>query len=75
MACKCGSTRIISVGGKCSDMSSARYGEVKHDGYVPSIKGIGGGDYIQIKVCADCGTLQGFNTDMTDDQIIEALAE
>lgn len=47
MACKCGSTRIISVGG----------------------------DYIQIKVCADCGTLQGFNTDMTDDQIIEALAE
>jgi hypothetical protein len=52
-----------------------RYGEVKHDGYVPSIKGIGGGDYIQIKVCADCGTLQGFNTDMTDDQIIEALVE
>jgi len=32
---------------------------VKYSGYVPYGLGIGGGDYMNIRVCLDCGQLQG----------------
>jgi hypothetical protein len=37
-------------------------GDKEHDGYVPTDCGIGDkgfGDYVEIKVCLDCGQLQG----------------
>jgi len=56
--CKCGSERIATVSGKTSDMCYVRVGEREKNGYVPSGLGIGGGDYIELKLCLDCGTLQ-----------------
>lgn len=60
MACKkCNSERIASVGGKCSDLFSASIGGAEHDGYVPRDLGIGGGDYVELEYCLDCGQIQG----------------
>lgn len=60
MACNCGSIRIVSIGGCCSDRSSVHYRDKEHLGYVPYGIGIGGGDYIEFVFCADCGHLQNF---------------
>lgn len=60
MACKCSSTRIMSVSGKCSDMCSVFVSEeLQRNDYVPRNLNIGGGDYLEFKVCLDCGTIQG----------------
>lgn len=56
---RCASTRILSAFGHCVDSFSARLDGKKYDGYVPSKLGIGGSDDIQIKVCMNCGQLQG----------------
>jgi hypothetical protein len=49
MACsRCKSIRIANAGGKCSDLFG-----------VPDDLGIGGGDYMEIEYCLDCGQLQG----------------
>lgn len=68
MACECGSKRILSVSAKCSDLCSASFGSLEHDGYVPSIESLGGGDYLEIEVCVECGRLQNFEP-LTDKQI------
>jgi hypothetical protein len=65
MACKCGSTRIISVGAKASDCQNWSYekdGELIGDkqDYAPYIPKVAGGDYIQLEFCADCGQIQNF---------------
>lgn len=63
MSCACGSERLVTGGGKTSDMFNARM--VHHDrkethhGYVPGDLGIGGGDYIELMWCLDCGRIQG----------------
>jgi hypothetical protein len=72
MTCKCGSTRIISIYGKCSDLSVTNYGPHEHEGYVPYGLGIGGGDDISFKFCADCGTIQKFKP-LTEADILAAL--
>lgn len=60
MACqKCGSKRILSFYGKCSDLFNGEIGDKSYDGYVPDDLGIGGGDVVQGNVCLDCGQLQG----------------
>lgn len=60
MACqRCSSERIMSISGKCSDMCSVQINDKEHDGYVPRDLGIGGGDYIDLSICADCGQKQG----------------
>lgn len=59
MNCKCGSTRIATVNAKCSDMCNVEIGSVEHNDYVPVDLGIGGGDYIRMKYCLDCGQMQG----------------
>lgn len=73
MACKCGSIRLLGVGGKCNDLSNTSFGTADVEGYVPHIPGIGGGDYINISICVDCGTLQGFKTGMTNKEIITLI--
>lgn len=72
MACKCGSDRILSISAKCSDLCSASFGELEHDGYVPIIEGLGGGDYLDIEVCVECGSLQNFDP-ITDKQVKAAF--
>lgn len=62
MACQsCESERVISVGGKASDMHfvAAPHLDYEHDGYLPSIPNIGGGDYTEFDVCLECGQVQG----------------
>lgn len=70
---RCGSDRVLCGGGKSSDMNDFYVGDqaVWHDGstrtdkkpgvacYVPYNLNIGGGDYIEIAVCLDCGQMQG----------------
>ena len=60
MACDvCGSSRIMGVMGKCSDMCAISFKDEQYDGYVPNDLNIGGGDYIEFDLCLDCGKLQG----------------
>ncbi len=57
---KCGSERLLSFSGKCSDLFSAHFGNVSYQDYVPyDIKPLGGGDYLKGCVCLECGKLQG----------------
>ena len=55
---RCGSKRILGVGGKCSDLCDLWYGEQTMDGYVPEGLNIGGGDYIEFRLCLECGQVQ-----------------
>ena len=56
---KCSSDRIVSINAKCSDCCFTRYQHYETDGYVPSEFGVGGGDYIELELCIECGTVQG----------------
>lgn len=70
MACqKCESKRILTLSAKCSDACFVEYDELEKDGYVPWDIGIGGGDYVEIEVCMECGQLQGHFP--VDDEDIE----
>jgi len=60
--CKtCSSNRIADVCAKCSDLCgySCDAQGIDYDGYVPDDVGIGGGDYIELEYCLDCGQIQG----------------
>lgn len=60
MSCqRCNSKRVASFSAKCSDRGWASIGGVEKDGYLPSDMGVGGGDYLEIDVCLECGQLQG----------------
>lgn len=72
MSCqKCGSKRMAGINGKSSDCNSGGIANLPldengdgnfdavHSGYVPRDWGIGGGDYIDIDFCLDCGQLSG----------------
>ena len=57
---RCGSARLISVSAKCSDMCSVTMSNKReHYGYVPPDIGVGGGDYIDMEYCLECGQIQG----------------
>jgi len=62
MTCTC-STRIIEFHGKTDDRSEthilAPARGKSHYGNVLYGIGIGGGDYVHFKYCADCGRIQG----------------
>ena len=56
--CKC--SCLISIVAKCNDLCAIDINNKEvYEGYVPHDLNIGGGDYIRIKYCADCGKLQG----------------
>ena len=60
MCCdKCKSKRILSISAKCDDKCCVRFNNVERCDYVPYDLGIGGGDYVEIKICLDCGKVQG----------------
>lgn len=56
---RCSSERVGKINGKSSDLNNYSLGEKSGDGYVPYDWGIGGGDYYSIKICLDCGQVQG----------------
>lgn len=56
---RCKSARVAMLNGKCSDMCSVNIGDREHEGYVPRELGVGGGDYVDLSWCLDCGQLQG----------------
>lgn len=55
----CGGENILEISAKCSDMCILNYLGVEHAGYVPHDLPIGGGDYIKLSICFDCGKAQG----------------
>ena len=67
--CKCGSNRLAHIQGKCSDMASISipHLDFEHDGYLMDV-GAGGGDYLRMVLCLDCGRVQNFKT-VTDEEI------
>ena len=76
MTCKCGNyTRFLNVQGKCSDLSFTSVPHLKYenDGYAPHIPGLGGGDYIEVQVCLNCGLLQGFKAPYSDEDLKTTL--
>ena len=57
---RCESQRIAEVSAKCSDSCYLRVDAddfLQEEGYVPGV--IGSGDYIDFKLCLDCGQMQG----------------
>lgn len=56
---KCNSARLCQITGKCSDCCGVTLGPVEWDGYVPNDIGVGGGDYIELTYCLECGQIQG----------------
>ena len=56
---RCKSDRILSICAKTSDLCSASYKDKEHEGYTPYIKPLGGGDYLETKICMECGQMQG----------------
>ena len=75
MACDCGSDRIMRVSGKTDDTCFVRFKDREHNGYVPSDLGIGGGDYIRVRICLECGTVQDTSFPITDEEVVEALEQ
>ena len=62
MTCeRCGSERIASINAKCSDLFNMSIGtcEVIRGDYVPTDYNIGGGDYVRVGYCLDCGQMEG----------------
>lgn len=56
---RCASDRVLSLGGKSSDLNNWSFRGHEGNGYVPYIPGVGGDDYYEIEVCLACGQLQG----------------
>lgn len=55
----CKSQRIMFIGAKSSDGNGGNIRNKEFSGYVPRDLNIGGGDYIEISFCLDCGQMQG----------------
>jgi len=73
MTCKCGSDRTIRVSGKCSDLAFTQIDSIdfEHDGYIPHLgltPGLGG-DYIDLTICLDCGTVQEWSPKSDEDLV------
>lgn len=60
MTCQnCNSERIVQISAKCSDQCNTRIGDKDICDYVPYDMNLGGGDYLTLKMCLDCGQVQG----------------
>lgn len=71
--CECGSDRIASISAKCSDCCCVSYKETNYNGYVPGGIGVGGGDYLEIDYCLDCGRIQSDKFPIDDEKIKYAM--
>ena len=60
MSCqRCQSERLAGISARRSDLCFADVGSNETHGYVPGDMGVGGGDYVDISYCMDCGQMQG----------------
>lgn len=76
--CKCGSTLMLHVYGKCSDLGCYSVTDGKDtlkelDGYAPHIEDVCGGDDIELVICIGCNTVQG--KPLTREGVLEAFGE
>lgn len=64
----CQHTQVFEISGKCGDLCSWQFpnGE-RGRGEVPSIKGLGGGDYLRLRVCLLCREVLGLGTEGVDE--------
>lgn len=69
---KCGSESILHFSGNTSDRFDATFKGMEHQGYVLSGLNIGGGDYIEIDVCMQCGHMQG-DWPVADERVRDAI--
>lgn len=74
--CDCAKPLVLDIEGKTSDMCFYRVSalDIEGEGYVPSGLGVGGGDYLRVKVCLACGKLQNFKP-LTEENIRAAFEE
>ena len=56
---RCQSERVACISAKSSDCNGGTIDGKDFDGYVPKDVGIGGGDYIDLVWCLNCGQIQG----------------
>ena len=70
MACqRCASDNVFRLNAKCDDRCDVRTPTKEYEGYVPYHLGVGGGDYVNFSVCADCGQMQGrWPKDLNDEE-------
>jgi hypothetical protein len=70
---------MMSVSAKCSDLCSVTLDGSEHSGYVPNNINIGGGDYVDFDVCANCGQMIGTwplpHNDDDDDTFLGNIAQ
>jgi len=60
MSCiRCKSERLVHIAAKCSDCCHTEINSKELDDYVVSDIGIGGGDYVELSYCLECGQIQG----------------
>ena len=75
---ECEHKRTARISGKCADMAGfaadMKDGTmVEGDGYAPRGLGVGGGDYISVTFCMDCGKVQGAEFPMDDEAVKMAM--
>lgn len=66
----------LCISAKCSDLcyTTVESGEgtiYEHDGYVPYIKGVGGGDYVELEIDTETGQLIGWNKEAFNEWLKE----
>lgn len=57
----CKHESVFHIGGKVSDMCNWTFPNGNFgDGYVPSVGGVGGGDYLSLRICMTCHVVLRF---------------
>ena len=75
MACqRCQSNRIMNVTAKCSDTCGFSINSMESEGYVPEHIGIGGGDYVELSYCLNCGQIKG-NFPLAESDLEKRISE
>jgi len=71
----CKHTNVLSLSAKTADRCFIRWpnGETE-DGYAPCVRGLGGGDYLTIRICTDCKTVLDLDVAAIQSLQDEALA-
>ena len=74
MKCQsCNSENIVDICGHSKDLAQIEYKGITREGYLPEIENICGGDDIQIKVCLECGQMQGSWPAKIDDIMLDCF--
>lgn len=50
----------VFISAKCSDLCFMEFEGIEHDGYVPDIPALGGGDYVALEIDNETGVIQGW---------------